>query len=291
MRCLLVLYTGDAKLAVVCWSAVGVGGLQQRRPLRAVSHWRPALSRLLEATLSQALSEASPGREGRIAAGHGASPCLQSYAARCDDLLRHGHVTPREAAWLMAPSFGLLRSSGAALAPIVRSRAYFDECLTVGRALQSIAVVNGAWYSSQASRHAAAKLLAQLCRLQSASADVSAAQQLACTLADFSVAEKLLPLLTQSAEPQLRAHAIVAARAALSTGFSQCIGLWGDGVAADSLFALALSFCSPAWVGALTISRADARRRGRRRGRRRRRRVGARAPPPRARPSAAARAR
>ena len=174
VRCLLVLYTGDAKLAVVCWSAVGVGGLQQRRPLRAASHWRPALSRLLEATLAQALSEASAGREGRVAAGHGASPCLQSYAARCDDLLRHGHVAPREAAWLMAPSFGLLRSSGAALAPIVRararasfddaappparvvgdeaqapaslsvspplsqvrSRAYFDECLTVGRALQ-----------------------------------------------------------------------------------------------------------------------------------------------------------
>ena len=94
VRCLLVLYTGDAKLAVVCWSAVGVGGLQQRRPLRAVSHWRPALSRLLEATLSQALSEASPGREGRVAAGRH-SPCLQSYAARCAGLLRHGHVAPR----------------------------------------------------------------------------------------------------------------------------------------------------------------------------------------------------
>ena len=51
VRALLMLYTGDATLAVACWSPVGVGGLQQRRPLQAASHWRPALSRLLEVSV------------------------------------------------------------------------------------------------------------------------------------------------------------------------------------------------------------------------------------------------
>jgi hypothetical protein len=33
---------------------------------------------------------------------------------------------------------------------------------------------------------------------------------------------------------------------------SQCVGLWSDGIAADSLVALARSFCTPAWVATLT---------------------------------------
>ena len=82
-------------------------------------------------------------------------------------------------------------------------------------------------YAAQNTRHAAAKLLAQMCRLQSANGDVSSAQQLAATLADFSVADKLLPLLTQTAEPAMRGFALVSARAALCTGFSQVSALAG----------------------------------------------------------------
>jgi hypothetical protein len=53
--------------------------------------------------------------------------CVASYVALCDDLVAHGHVVPREAAWLMAPSFGLIHTTGAALVPLVRSRQYFGE--------------------------------------------------------------------------------------------------------------------------------------------------------------------